>query len=240
MNGHGIRRISIWLVTALFLLACVSPLLLTSSPTQAPQSLAPALLGTSIAQTAAAAQTQTVVYLPPSLTPTPTRFPTGTPITISSIPTFFFGIPTLTPRPSETPVGLIIQLPGVPGGGSNPLGINSDSPFTGKEWTCLVTEKSPKMGAVMQPGVNFFVSFTLLNTGTKTWPKKGVDFVYKAGYPQEGGRIQDFPKSVASGGEVTLTAFYVAPKVPDTYNSYWTLKVGRLSFCTMKISFVIK
>jgi hypothetical protein len=233
MIGPQFRRVIIWLGAALFLLACALPLLTT--PTQAPQALVPRLLGTPIAQTAAAAKTQTVVNLPPSLTPTLTPFPTGTKIVVSSVPTFFFALPTLTPVPTWTsPAGLIIQGSG--GSGNN----NSDSPFTGKEWTCIVTATSPRKEALIEAGVNFYAYFTVMNTGTKTWPNNGVDFIYTGGYRLEGGKIHDLPKTTPTGAKVTIKALYVSPTIPGVYNSFWTLKVGRYSFCEMKISFEVK
>ena len=62
MRGQRFRRLLFSVASALFVLACALPSLGTGSPTQAPQGLSPELLGTPIAQTAAAAQTQTIVY----------------------------------------------------------------------------------------------------------------------------------------------------------------------------------
>lgn len=69
MRGQRFRKKVFYAATALFLLACALPSFLTS-PTQAPQALAPEQLGMAIEQTADAAKTQTVTYLPPTLTPT--------------------------------------------------------------------------------------------------------------------------------------------------------------------------
>jgi hypothetical protein len=238
MKGQRFRRIIFCLGSALFLLACALPFAPKFSTTGTPQSLVPNLIGTPIAQTAAAAQTQTVAFLPPSLTPTLTPFPTGTQIEVTSAPTFFFALPTFTPLPTWTPLpGIIIQ---VPGGSVNPAGTDSNSPFTGEEWTCGIRTKNPPMGTVIERGASFYVTITLFNSGTKTWTNNGIDFVYTGGYRIEGTRIQDLPITVASGKEVTVKSLVIAPKNPDTYNIYWTLKVGNHKFCGMKYTFVVK
>jgi hypothetical protein len=225
----------IFMAAGLFLLACALPSLSASSPTQSPPSLAPELLGTSIVQTVAAAQTETVVYAPPTLTPTVTLLPTWTPAVLTSTPTFIFALPTFTPLPTWTPTpGAIIDIPGGIGNAT------SDSPFTGREWTCAIRGKYPPMGTVVTHGDSFYVSITLMNTGTKTWTNNGVDFVYTGGYRVEGTRIQDSPFTVAPGREVTFSSLLVAPKKPDTYNTYWTLQVGNHLFCGVKYTFKVK
>ena len=99
MRGQRFRKKVFYAATALFLLACALPSFL-ASPTQAPQALAPEQLGMAIEQTADAAKTQTVTYLPPTLTPTVTRFPTSTSVALSSTPTFLYLLPTFTPLPT--------------------------------------------------------------------------------------------------------------------------------------------
>jgi hypothetical protein len=236
MKGQRFRRIAFWVVAVLFLLACSLPSL-AASPTQAPQSLAPELLGTSIAQTAVAAQTQTVIYAPPSLTPTLTPLPTWTPVTLSPTPTFVFALPTVTALPTWTPLpGMIFQIPGG-GGNSN---ATSESLFTGKEWTCAIRDKNPAMGAIVAPGASFYVSITLFNNGTRAWPKNSVDFRYRSGLRNDGKPIQDFPRTVASGSEITLQFLLTAPDKPDIYNTVWSLKVGRRFFCGVKYSFKVE
>ncbi len=236
MSRQRFPRIIIWLMAALILSACTFPLL--TKPTQVPQFLAPELLGTSIVQTADVAKTQTVVYMPPSITPSPTRFPTGTLIVASSPSTFVFALPTFTPLPTWTPTpGIVIQIPG---GGTGSPGVAIDNPFTGKEWTCAIREKSPPMGAVIQQGASFSVAITLFNSGTKTWTNNDVDFQYQSGFRNEGKLIQDLPKTITPGNQITLQFLLTAPDKPDVYSTIWTLKVGNHPFCGVKYSFEVK
>ncbi|MBK9209354.1 MAG: hypothetical protein IPL71_14045 [Anaerolineales bacterium] len=94
MSGQRVRRISVWLITALFVLGCISPFL-ASAPTQQAESPQDTL-GTVIAQTANAAQTQTATNLPTS--------------TNTGLPTQIL-FPTLTLAPTQTPLILVSVTP---------------------------------------------------------------------------------------------------------------------------------
>ncbi len=240
MNGQRLNRMTTWLAVTLFLLACSVPSLAAPSVTQIPQVMDSQSLGTSIVETAVAAQTQTVVNLPSSATPTYTSQPIRTPPTFTPSPTFIYLLPTFTPLPTWTPLpGIIIQVPaGTGGAGSNAT--STDSPFTGREWTCAIHGKTPAMGMVVKPGASFYVSFTLMNTGTKSWAYNSVDFVYTGGWRIEGPKVQDLPFTVKPGGEVTLKSLIVAPEAPEKYNTFWTLQVGNYQFCGIKYSFEVK
>jgi hypothetical protein len=239
MIGQRVQRIFVCLASALILIACALPLI--GSPTQVPQPLSPQLLGTPVAQTAVAAKTETAINLPPSLTPTLTPFPTGTLIEAPTLPTFIFALATFTPLPTLTfTPGASVQGPAGGNGSSGGGNANGGSPFTGKEWTCVLAEKEPKNGSVLEPGKDFYAYFTILNTGTKTWPSNGVDFMYTGGYRHNDGKIYDLPASVAPGNKITVKVLFTAPKNAGSYNSYWTLMVGKLKFCSMRIGFEIK
>ncbi len=238
MLGSRVSRKIILFVASLSLLACALPAFGASR--QVPQSLVPESLETPIAQTAAAANTLTAIYSPPTLTPTPTRFPTGTLISAPTLSTFVFALPTFTPLPTLTfTPGASVQGP-AGGNGSSAGSADGGNPFTGKEWTCSLTAKEPKNGSVLEPGKNFYAYFTILNTGTKTWPSNGVDFMYTGGYRHNDGKIYDLPASVAPGNKITVKVLFTAPKNVGSYNSYWTLMVGKLKFCSMRIGFEIK
>ena len=235
MKGQRIRRVKIWLVTALFLLACVSPLIVASPATQTP--LAPGMLGTLVAETAVAAQTRTATFLPPSLTPTLTRTPSLTPTLTTPTPTFFFSLATFTVPATET--DLPVSIPG-DGSGDGSADGGGDSIFTGREWTCRVTSKSPPNGAIINPGTSFYAFITFLNTGTKTWTNNGVDFVYVSGFRHDGKRIQDLPSTITPGNRISLKILFTAPKKPNLYKATWSLKVGNNPFCGVRISFEVK
>jgi hypothetical protein len=231
MNSKLSRRISIWLITAVLILGCALPSVATPVPVQSEFQSAE-MLGTSIVQTSAAAQTHTALVLPSAtLTPTITRTPTQT---FTPTPTFIYSLYTGTPIPSET------LIPSI---GTIAIGTEGDGDaykFTGKDWTCTVTTKYPGKGAVIAKGLTFQAYWTVLNTGTRTWTNNSVDFLYAAGLRMNGRRIQDLPLNVAPGNTITLRMELTAPKRADTFSTVWTLKVGRRVFCGMRITFDVR
>ncbi|MBC7878490.1 MAG: hypothetical protein H7Y59_15070 [Anaerolineales bacterium] len=233
MDNKHASRVRLWLITGLVILGCVFPSVAAPATIQTPISQSSDQLGTSIVQTAEAAQTKTALVLPTStLTPTITFTPTITP---TSTPTFIFSLlSTATPIPTET---AIVPISAGGSGNGNENKDDEDSVFTDKEWTCLVTAKYPGKGAVIKQEQTITAYWTLLNTGTKTWTNNGVDFIYRGGFRMDGRRIQDLPFTLAPGNEITLKIQLTTPNRSGTYSTIWTLKVGRRSFCPMKITF---
>ncbi|MCQ3936751.1 MAG: hypothetical protein DPW18_06850 [Chloroflexi bacterium] len=224
----------------LFGLACSVP---GFAPPAAPlPTQPPGLLETAIAQTADAAQTQTAAVLPTStFTPPPTRTPSITP---SPTVTFIYRLYTSTPIPSETPVGFFTVESGGQTGGSSDEEEEEDGKrkrpvFTGKEWTCSQVGVFPPRNAEFKVKSRFTVYWTLMNTGTKTWTVNGVDFVYKGGYRHEGTKIQDFTVNVPTGAKATVSASFYAPRQPGTFQTIFTLMVGRRTFCGINYQFVV-
>jgi len=114
-----------------------------------------------------------------------------------------------------------------------------EKPVVIREWDCRVLSQSPAKGAVITGGNTFKATWTVENTGTKTWPKKGVDIVYHSGAHLEVGRTYyDIPATIGPGGKVTISISMSAPKRSETYSTRWTLRVGRTDFCGVR--FIIK
>lgn len=193
------------------------------------------VLETAIFQTAKAAQTQTAFANPswtPTDTPTPTRVPSITP---TPTVTFIYLLPTLTPIPTDTLIGFI------PSGGG--VGTQTVSKFkTPQPWSCtvIVSQTQPPKGEVIEKEAKFYAFWTVQNTGSKTWTRTTIDFVYTGGYRHEGTKIQDTKETVVPGDTLRLSAFFIAPKNPGEYRSFFTLMVGQRQFCSMKIEFVVK
>lgn len=189
-----------------------------------------------IAGTAAAAQTQTAIHLP-SITPTVTSTVTLTPAIPSATPTptFPFGIFVEAPLTAEveTPNALFVDSSS---SSSAPSGIK----YTDEPWSCTIIGKSPPKNSNVKPGKNFYVAWTVVNTGTKPWTRNGVDFVYDGGFHHDGGPIQDISKTVLRGGTITLKVLIVPPNKADTYTVIWSLKVGNTMFCHMLVTFTVK
>jgi hypothetical protein len=194
--------------------------------------------GTIIAETAAAAQTQTALKLPTStITPLPTRTASITP---TYTPTFLWALPTLTPIPTNTLPPTFTLTPKQANAGGSDEDDGESGPkkkdedprkFTGKQWSCVVVGTYPPRNTVFKAGVTFVVQWTVFNSGTSAWGYNDLDFVWKSGYRHEETKIQDFPKSVPSGGEVNLTATFIAPKNEGEYQTFFHLTVGNKDFC---------
>lgn len=215
----------------IFLLACILPgLSLTPTPIPPDETISQEALGTLVAGTADAARIQTASSLPTiTRTFTVTRVPSET---FTFTPTFIFLLPTATPVPSYTPI--------VPPGNIVVKGTTEvDKRLTGRPWTCLVTGSTPPRNVPQKPGKDFYVTWTVMNTGTKTWSNNGIDFVFESGYRTEQRQLQDLPRSVVSGASINLKVLLTAPKVEGTYQAIWQLKVGQKVFCRMVIVFLI-
>ena len=231
MNRRIDRRITLGLVFGLVVLSCASPVLV---PSPAPSTPLSSSVDRIIAQTAAAAQTQTAVLVPPTQTQTGTPTPTKA--------------TTITPTPTATVLFLIPTETGLPESlfaeddwydDSNDDGY--EKPVLVREWDCRVISKSPPQGTVFTRGSTFQATWTVENTGTKTWPKKGVDIAYHSGADlREGKPYIDIPKAVGPGGKVTITLPLTAPNYPKVYSTRWTLRVGKTDFCGIKIIIEVK
>jgi len=200
------NKFLIWLFFPVFVLACVLPSASTPLATPVIQTFDSNSVGTVIAQTISAAQTSTVIHLP-SLTSTLTSLPTATstPTTLATAtdqfstfgPTYTLGVPTLTQVPLSTSTSTRQSIGQVV---SSPDGTLSESdqratkyPKIPKEWNCTITEKTPPKGILVDPKSSFYVSWTIVNNGTKIWTGNTIDFVFTGGYVSEGKLIQDFP-----------------------------------------------
>jgi hypothetical protein len=219
----------------LVILGCATPALVTPPPSVS----GPRSLGTLIVQTALAAQTQTAVVASSTATPTSIPSPTRT-ATVSPTPTatvrFLFATNT------ALPTGLFA---GDEGDGTSTGNGNDDGTdgfvkptATPSEWACRVLSKSPPRDAVVLAGSSIKAVWTVQNTGTKTWPKKGVDVVYQSGARLNVGKpYYDIPAGTGPGSIVTISVTMEIPKRPKEYNMRWSLMVGKTQFCSVQFVF---
>lgn len=242
MSRRNVRRITLCLGTILAILGCGTPALVTPPPS------APGVgsLETIIAQTAEAAQTATAIFLPPSATPSLTPPPTKTStITPTPTATILFLIKTNTSVPTATSSFIAGGSGTGTGGGSSGSG-NSGGGFvkptaTPQEWTCRVLYKSPDKALTIYGGSKVKTTWTVQNTGTKTWPKDGVDVVYQSGARLNAGKpYYDIPTGVGPGGSVTISVTMEMPKRPKEYSTRWSLMVGHTEFCSVRFVFDVQ
>lgn len=233
-------RKSIFLFTVIMVsLACALPGISVAEPASLP-TFDSNSVEIMIAETAAAAQTQTAVNLPTfTHTPRPTHTPSITP---SFTPTFIYFLSTFTPIPTYTVPVTISPAPADEDGEDEDGGKEEKRDprkMTGKEWTCSVLYITPPKGFVFGPNVRFNVKWTLFNTGTKEWPNYGVDLVYEGGLRHEGTKIQDFGISVPPGGEIQVGAVFITPNKEGEFSTFFTLQVGKREFCHLVYYFTV-
>ena len=238
MNRRTVRQITIWLILGLVILGCATPALVTPPPSVS----APGAVETVVVRTAEAAQTQTVIALPPTRTPTLTPFPTSTAsITPTPTATILFLFATSTNPTSAFLTSDLADFMTSEASTSNSHDGYVKPTATPSEWDCRVLSKNPLNHAVITAGTTFNIIWTVQNTGTKTWPKKGVDVVYESGAQLNVGRpYYDIPAGVGPGGTVTISVTMEVPKRPKEYNMRWSLKVGRTNFCSVRFVFEAK
>jgi len=232
MSRRIVRRVTLWLTFGLVILGCATPVLVTPPPSVSEPGVAEII----IVQTADAAQTQTMVALPPTSTPTLIPLPTRT-ATISPTPTATLLF--LRPTNTELPEGFFEDEVGTDDGNSSEDEESDGFQRTPPEWACRVLSKSPRNGDIVT-GDSFKAIWTVQNTGTQTWPKKSVDVVYASGARLNHGKpYYDIPAAVAPGGTVTISVtMYV--RLSKDYNTRWTLKIGKTEFCPVRFAFTVQ
>jgi hypothetical protein len=238
MSRRNVRRITLWLVVILVILGCGTPALVTSPPSAS----GPGSVETIIVQTAQAAQTQTAILAPdiPTLTliPSPTKTFTITPTPTATV---LFLFPTRTS--TSVPTGIFADTDGgSSGSGSGSRSEDQDGfikpTATPSQWACRVLSRSPARGAVIPAGSSFTAVWTVQNTGTSTWPKKGVDVVYQSGARLNHGKpYYDIPAGVAPGGTVRISVTMEVPRMQKEYSTRWSLMVGKTHFCSVQFVF---
>jgi hypothetical protein len=107
-------------------------------------------------------------------------------------------------------------------------------------WKCEILGKNPPDGTVIGPKTKFTVRWYVKNTGTRTWPKNGVDVVFKTGGRFHDRAYYDMPTSVAPGGTVTIQVTLTTDYRKDSFRTYWALRVGKNNFCVLPISFEVR
>ena len=231
MSKRKYRRITLSLVFGLVVLGCAPPVLITPP---SPSTQGSGSIKTTIAQTAVAAQTQTAIMLPPTKTQTTTPVSTQTvTVTPTPTPTLLFIFHTAT----SLPEGLFAEDDWYDDDGDSGF----VKPVVVRDWDCRLISQSPPKGTVIKGGSTFTAVWTVENTGTKSWPKQGVDVVYHSGaHLHEGKPYYDIPKAVGPGGRVSITIAMSVPKLSEEYSTRWSLRVGSRDFCAIKFSIEVE
>jgi len=209
MDKHIVRKSILLFAALLFLLACEFPVL--SAP--ASSDTEPLSIETIVAGTAAAAQTQTAILLPP-----PTKTPTLTPL------------PTGTSTETPTSTATVIFIP--------PTSVKPFETYSAGSQCELIALKPNN--PVLAPREKFETEWTLKNTGNELWLDMNVDFRYSDGTDMHRKDVYDLPSSVPAGGQVIITVPMIAPSNPGNYTSTWVLASNKKTLCKVSVSITVK
>ena len=216
MNNQIIRKLIPLFAVVLVQLACELPV---PSPSDS-STTDPVSIETIIAGTAAAAQTQTALFLPSftnttefTSTPLRTATPTRTP---SPTETIFFIIPTLTKIPTSTKA---FELQSV--------------------GECKLDALTPS-NPVLDPGTKVDIQWTIRNTSSDTWVDTNVDFVHTGGTDMHKTDAYDLPQSVAPNGSVNLLVPMVSPNNPGSYTTTWIVKTNKNTLCKVSATIIVE
>lgn len=199
------KRAIFILMAGILLLAACAPA--APAPTQDPaeveQQIQEAVVLTVAAQNAQ--QTQAAAALPTN-TPLPTQTEAG-----EATPTPL--IPTATPFVVVPPT----TAPSTGGGGGGGGGTT-----TKPEYSCDVIGQRPYDDTYFKPGDSFDVKWTIVNTGTKTWPA-GKDLKYSNGPKMTASSVFELPE-MKPGDQYSVNFDAVAPNEEGYQVMVWVLE----------------
>jgi hypothetical protein len=228
------------LIAMAVLLVASACLVALPGPAPAPASPpSPASAQTEGANPAVSTAVFTATLLNPTLAPsiTMTAFPSITPL------------PSATATATDTPPGFVASRTPVP-----PTPVISptvEPPDTqegatddwGSPTRCSLVGRSPEKWAVVRAGRQYKISWTLLNSGTKTWQANQMVLVYYDGVkltaPNQ--KKELLTRDVRVGQTITPVITITTPKLPGHYRSVWALRLlsGRV-FCTFTVKLTVE
>ncbi len=138
--------------------------------------------------------------------------PTETPPPLATITPFNF--PTLTPFVTFTPVPINPSSGGGGGGGSYVADFSCD----------IIHQRPFDAEAIYSPGDDFDIKWTILNTGTKTWPA-GYDVKYYSGpnFTTSGVTVVELPE-MKPKAQYQIAFDAVAPMEKGHYVMTWVVE----------------
>lgn len=208
-----------WFIALALVMACI-PALSANPPVP---TIDPNVIGTYIAQTANAANSQTAVALP-TLTPTVTSTPTPR--------------NTASPEPSAT--NTVIYIFPTSTRAIVPTVTGSNGATSSNKYDCQVLSVTPANGTFFNARTDFDARWKVINIGQSEWDGNTVDYVYLSGDQFHKVAGYDLGKTVNKGETRELIVDMVAPKKPGTYTTTWTLRAGNQSFCALTLTINVK
>jgi len=195
-------------MAGILLLAACAP---APAPTQDPAEIQQQIQEI-VALTVAAHETEQalVVVEEPTNTPLPTQTEAGPPTPTPILPT---ATPFVVVPPTSTP-GIVNNG----GGGVAPAPL---------EYDCNSSDRRPYDNTSFKPNKDFDIRWTIINTGTKSWPA-GKDVKYFSGTQMTTTTFVELP-AMAPGDTYEVILDAVSPKKAGFYVMTWTVE-GQLCF----------
>jgi len=207
----SIKRVLFIFMAGMILLAACAPA--PSAPTQDPAEVQ-RQIQESVALTVAAQSAQTEQAL--ALIPEPSNTPLPTQTEVGALPSATPLIPTATPFVVVPPT----LTPNTGGGG------NLVTPVK-LEYDCDSRDRRPFDNTYFKPNNEFDIRWTIVNTGTKSWPA-GMDVKYYSGPQMSTTTIAELPAmDPGDTFEIILDAF--APAKRGFHVMTWVVE-GKLCF----------
>ena len=215
--NQTLKRISLMAAAAVLMAACVSaPAAPTQDQAAIQDQIQQAVSSTLAAQNAQATQQQALIA--PSNTPLPTQ-------TAAEPPTPTLELPTATPFVIVPPT----SAPAVNSGGGGGVVIKPD-------YACDVVDQQPLDNSVWKRNKGFDINWTLVNTGTRVWPK-GLDLKYYSGPQMTQVTFVELTEAVKPGGKYKVILDAVTPDAHGLQVMTWSLEGG---FCYPYIAIKIE
>ncbi len=148
------------------------------------------------------------------------------------------GLPTELPAQSFVDAALGLPLLAPMSMVSIPvITVSVESVAATKDYACALVSQKPKDWTKMQRRNIFDATWTVKNTGTKTWGKSGVDFKYVSGTKMHTYEdAYDLSKDVGAGKTITLIVDMISPKTKGYYTAVWGLYKGSQAFCKLSVT----
>ena len=162
----------------------------------------------------------------PSITPLPTATGTAT-------ETPFGFVPSSTPAPPTVALTATVEGTDTAEGYTDDWGSNT---------RCTIISKSPTDWTVVPARGKYKVSWTLLNTGVRTWQANEMVLTFVGGAKLTPDKRASLNSDVKVGDTITPVINIYPPASPGRYRAVWglrLLKTGRF-FCTFTVKITIK
>ncbi|HSO14282.1 MAG TPA: NBR1-Ig-like domain-containing protein [Anaerolineales bacterium] len=207
MNQSNKRVLFIFMAGMLLLAACAPASAPTQDPAEIQQQIQEAVALTVAAQNAQTEQAQALIPEPTN-TPLPTQTEANPPTPLIPTATPFVVVPSTPTSASGTGGGVVVA----------PVKL---------EYACDSRDRRPYDNTYFKPNNEFDIRWTIVNTGTKSWPA-GMDVKYYSGTQMSTTTIAELP-AMDPGDSYEIILDAVAPTKRGFHVMTWVVE-GQLCF----------